>query len=127
MKKIMFRVVTVLVILVILGLAVVFLSLNSLVKKGVETVGPKLTKTEIRLKNASLSPFSGNGQLTGLFVGNPEGFKAPSAIQVGDISVGLQPSSVLSDKVIIDKVNIQGPEITLEGSLSGNNSDQNSG
>src|SRR3954463_16668372 len=121
MKKIVIRVGMVLALLVVVVLVVVFFSLNSIVKKGVETVGPQLTKVEVRLGAANLSPFSGSGQLTKLFVGNPEGYKTPSAIQLGDIKIGVKVGSVLSDTIIVDEINIQAPEITLEGTLSGNN------
>ncbi len=121
MKKLIIRIAVGLVVLVVISLVVVFFSLNSIVKKGVETVGPKLTKVEMRLGGVKLSPLSGNGRLTELFVGNPEGYHTPSAIKVGDIKLGLQLSSVLSDTLVVEEVNIQAPEITFEGSLSGNN------
>jgi len=121
MKKLIIRIAVALVVLVVIALAVVFFSLNSIVKKGVETVGPKLTKVEMRLGGVNLSPLSGNGRLSDLFVGNPEGYHTASAIKVGDINVGLQVGSVLSDTLVVEGVNIQAPEITLEGSLSGNN------
>jgi uncharacterized protein involved in outer membrane biogenesis len=121
MKKIIVRIGIVIALVVVVALVVVFFSLNSIVKKGVETVGPQLTKVEVRLGAVNLSPFSGSGQLTKLFVGNPEGFKAPSAMQLGDIKVGVKVGSVLSDTIIVDEINIQAPEITLEGTLSGNN------
>jgi len=121
MKKIIIRIALGVVILVIVALVVVFFSLNTIVKRGVETVGPKLTQVDMRLKAAELSPLSGNGRLTGLFVGNPQGYQTPSAIQVGDIKVGLQISSVMSDTLVVDQVNIQAPELTFEGSLAGNN------
>lgn len=124
MKKLIIRIVAGVVLLVIIALVVVFFSLNSIVKKGVETVGPKLTQVEMRLNSANLSPFSGRGQLSGLFVGNPQGYKTPSAITVGDIKVGVQPSSVMSDTVVIEEVTVKAPEITFEGSLSGNNLSQ---
>jgi len=121
MKKLFVRILMGAVILLVIALVVIFFSLNSIVKKGVETVGPRLTKVEMRLGSAKLSPLSGNGSLSKLFVGNPEGYKTPSAIQVGDIKVGLEIGSVLSDTLVVDKVDIQAPEITFEGSLSGNN------
>ena len=121
MKKLFVRILMGAVILIVIALVVIFFSLNSIVKKGVETVGPRLTKVEMRLGSAKLSPLSGNGRLSKLFVGNPEGYKTPSAIQVGDIKVGLEIGSVLSDTLVVDKVDIQAPEITFEGSLSGNN------
>src|SRR5437899_6734274 len=111
MKKLIVRIVIGAIVLLVIGLVVVFFSLNSIVKKGVETVGPKLTKVEVRLGGAKLSPLSGHGRLTELFVGNPEGYKAPAAIKVGDIKLGVEPSSVLSETLVVDEVNIQAPEI----------------
>lgn len=121
MKKWILRLGLAVVALVIVGLVVVFFSLNSIVKKGVETVGPKLTQVEIKLGGVNLSPFSGSGQLSDLFVGNPEGFKTPSAIKIGSVKVAVDVGSLMSDTIKIKEINLQAPEITLEGGLSGNN------
>jgi len=121
MKKLFLRIGLGGVVLIALVLVVVFFSLNSIVKKGVETLGPEMTRVDVRLGSADISPFSGGGRLSQLFVGNPEGFKTPSAIQMGDIKVGVKVSSVLKDVIVINEINIQAPEITLEGNLSGNN------
>lgn len=120
MKKLLI-IVAILVVLAIVGLGVLFMNLGKIVKKGVETVGPEVTKTEIKLDSVMLSPFSGSGKLKGLFVGNPEGYKTPSAIKMGEIEVAVQLSSLKSDVIVIDKVAINAPEITFEGGLSGNN------
>ena len=64
---------------------------------------------------------NGNGELSKLFVGNPEGYKAPSAIEVGNVKVAVKLRSVLKDTVVVDEVNIQAPVITFEGGLTGNN------
>src|SRR6267143_6418065 len=121
MKKLMIRaVIAVLVLLVVaVGLSIYFL--GSIVKKGVETVGPQITGTEIKLDSATLSLLSGSGKLKGLLVGNPQGFKTPSAIKVGSVSVGVAPGSVLSGKVHVREVRVEAPEITFEGGLKGNN------
>jgi len=121
MKKLIVRIVIGVFVLLVIGLVVVFFSLNSIVKKGVETVGPKLTKVEVRLGSAKLSPLSGNGRLSDLFVGNPEGYQSPSALKLGDIKLAVEPGSLWSDTLVVDEINIQAPEITFEGSLSGNN------
>jgi hypothetical protein len=115
MKKIALKVVLLVVVLAVLAVVVVGLSLGSLVKKGVETVGPTLTKTELKLGSARLSVLSGSGRLEGLFVGNPEGYKTRSAIEARSVSLGLKPASVLSDKVHVTHVRMEGPEITFEG------------
>ncbi len=121
MKKLMIRaVIAVLVLLVVaVGLSIYFL--GSIMKKGVETVGPQITGTEIKLDSATLSLLSGSGKLKGLLVGNPQGFKSPSAIKVGSVSVGVAPGSVLSGKVHVKEVRVEAPEITFEGGLKGNN------
>jgi hypothetical protein len=121
MKKWLLRIVIVLVVLVVIALALVFFNLNSIVKKGVETVGPQLTKVEVKLGSATLSPMNGNGELNKLFVGNPKDYKTPSAIEVGNIKVAVKLRSILSDTIVIDEVNIQAPAITFEGGLGGNN------
>jgi len=121
MKKWILRLGLAVVALVIVGLVVVFFSLNSIVKKGVETVGPKLTQVEIKLGGVNLSPFSGSGQLSDLFVGNPEGYQTPSAIKIGSVKVAVDVGSLMSDTIKIKEINLQAPEITLEGGLSGNN------
>lgn len=121
MKKIIIRVALAVVVLIVGLFVVLFLNLNALVKKGVEGVGPQLTKTEIRLDKVSLSPMSGSGHLQGLFIGNPEGFKTASAIKMGGVKVAVQPSSLLGDTVVVNEVTVEGAEITFEGSLSGNN------
>ncbi len=121
MKKWVLRVGVIVLVLVIALLAGVFISLNSIVKKGVETVGPQLTQTDVRLGSAKLSPMSGNGELSKLFVGNPEGYKTPSAIEVKNVKVAVKLSSVLSKTIVIDEINLQAPEINFEGGLTGNN------
>lgn len=121
MKKLLIRLVIAILVVIILGFVVMGLFLDGAVKRGIETVGPMLTKVEVKLDSVSLSLFSGSGKLKGLLIGNPEGFKAPSAIQVGTASLALQPGSVFADKVVIKTVHVQDPEITFETDLKGNN------
>src|SRR5262245_19077708 len=121
MKKIILGICIGLVVIVVAGVLILFLSLNSLVKKGVETVGPRVTKVDVKLGAVKLSPFSGSGELSQFVIGNPEGYKTPSAFQFGNVKLAVQPSSVFSDVVVIDEINIQAPEITFEGTLDGQN------
>ena len=121
MKKLIIRVVLVVVVLLVVAIGVSVYCLGSIVKKGVETVGPQITGTEIKLDSATLSLLSGSGKLKGLLVGNPEGFKTASAIKVDAVSLGVAPRSVFSDKVHVKEVRVEAPEITFEGGLKGNN------
>lgn len=110
-----------LVLLAIVAAVAVFLSLNSMVKQGVVTFGPEVIKAPIQLDGVSISAFSGKGELTGLVVGNPEGFKTPNAVKLATASLQVNPASLLADKIIVQSIKADGAEITFEGSLSGSN------
>ena len=121
MKKIIVRVVLAVVILFILIVAGCWIFLGSIVTKGVNTVGPTVTKTDVRLGSASVSIVSGSATLNDLFVGNPEGYKTESAIKANKIAVSLKPMSIFGDKIVVRSVNVQAPDITVEGGLTQNN------
>jgi uncharacterized protein involved in outer membrane biogenesis len=121
MKKIIVRILIVAVVLIVAGFIVVGMFLDSIIKKGVETAGPAITKTDVRLDGVSLSVFSGKGSIKGLFVGNPAGYKTASAIQVGEATVRVKPGSLMSNKIVVESVSINAPDITIEGGLKDNN------
>ncbi len=121
MKKILVRVGIALVVLVVFSVLAVHFFLDGAVKTGIETVGPKLTKTTVKLDGVHISLLTGAGKINGLIVGNPDPYKTPHAISVGTAVMVLQPGSLLSDKLIIRLINVESPEITFEGGLSGNN------
>lgn len=109
------------VLLLVIAAVAALLMLNRVVKAGVETAGPMVTKTPVTLGAANISIFSGSGSLHNFVVGNPEGFKTSEAIKVGSVAVSLVPKSVLSDKVWVKSVRVEGPEITYETALRGSN------
>jgi hypothetical protein len=121
MKKIFFTVVIGLVILVIVAGVVVALNLDRIVKKSVEIYGPQIVKVPISLDAVHIGLFTGSASVEGLTVGNPEGYKTPNAMTVGKVSVGVNPASLLSDKIVVRSIKVESPEITFEGGLGGNN------
>src|SRR6266568_1509284 len=121
MKKILIRVLIGLVVLLILGVLAVSFFLDGAIKKGVETYGPQFTKVDIKLDAVKVSILSGGGNVKGLVVGNPQGYKTTNAISVGSATLALSPGSLLSDKIVIKKIEVIAPEITFEGGLSENN------
>ena len=105
----------------VIAAVVLYMKLGSIVKIAVERLGPKMTRTEVRLKSASLSPFSGSGRIRGLFIGNPPGFKTPSAFRLHSVRMSVDLKSLRADRVVVREIVVDGPEVTLEGSLSGSN------
>ncbi len=114
MKKILFRLIIAVAVLIIIAVVAVGFSLDRIVKVGVERVGSKLTGVEVKVDSVGISVFSGKGTVKEFVVGNPAGFKSPFAMKVGQASLELEPKSVFADKVIIKSINLEGPEITLE-------------
>jgi len=121
MKKILMIVAGVVVVGLIVLVVVFTLSLDTVIKKGVETVGPQITKTEVKLDGVKISVLSGSGALKGFLLGNPEGYTTPSAVKVGEIGLGVDAKSVMSDKVHVKYVLVQGAEFTFEGTLGTKN------
>jgi len=122
MKKWIVRIAIGLVVLLVATVCIVFFSLNSVVKKGVELVGTEVTKTEVKLGTARIFVFTGSGELSDFSIGNPEGFSTNHpAIKVGSVKLSIKPSSLFLDVIEVDEINVQAPEITLEGKLGGSN------
>ena len=88
MKKILLRLCLALVVLVVLICLGIHFFLDSAVKKGVETIGPKLTKVNVQLDGVHISLLSGSGKIT--VNGRP--FETPGEIS-GTIRTASGPSS----------------------------------
>jgi hypothetical protein len=121
MKKILLGVVIAVAAVLVIGAVLATVYLDQVVKRAVETVGPRLTQVTVQLDNVKLSPFSGAGDLEGLRIGNPQGYETPHAITAGRASIVLQPRTLLAEKVVIEKIELVQPDITFEGNFSGNN------
>lgn len=111
----------VIVVLFVIVLMVAIASLDRMIKAGVEAVGPEITGTTVKLDGVSLSLLSGQGRLKGLVIGNPPGFQTPQAFKLTDARVSVDLKSILSDKLIIEEILIDGPDITFELNPSGSN------
>ena len=121
MKRFLKIAAVVVAVLVLVVLVVVFFALNGIVKTAVETVVPKVTGTQVQLEDVSISMFSGKGTLSGLVIGNPEGFQTDHAFALGTVRVDVALPSLFSDKIVIEEIYIDGPEVTYEAGLTGSN------
>jgi hypothetical protein len=70
MKKTIIAFVIGLVVLFIAAVVIAGFSLDGIVKRGIQTIGPKLTQVDLKLDKVRLSLFSGSGRLDGLIVGD---------------------------------------------------------
>lgn len=117
MKKILL----IIPILIIAVIVIIGLSLNSIIKKGVETIGSEAAGAPVRIRDVDISIFSGKGKIKGFFIGNPSGFQSESAMKLNAIQIALNVKSVFSDQMVIKEIFIDSPEITYEKGGSGDN------
>ena len=103
MKKWIFiglgAIVVLLVVVVVVGIS----KLGPIVKMAVNTYGPKITGTELHVDDVGISIFSAEAKLKKFFLGNPKGFKSPSAMKVGYVYVDVDKGSLTKDTIIIKK------------------------
>ena len=110
--------------LVLLAISLVFvfsLLAGKAIVAGIESIGPEVTKTTVELDSADLSMLSGKGSIRGLIVGNPDGFNSDHLMKLGEFTVDLAPASLLSDKIIVEELVIERPELIYETTLRGTN------
>lgn len=121
MKRTWVIVLTALSLLGLAGLIALYLWLGSLIKAGVERIGPMVTKTPVSVDTLTISLLSGCATVNGLVIGNPPGYRAPRAISIGRVRVCVAPSSVFSNPLVVTEVTVTSPDVTVEGLFTGSN------
>jgi hypothetical protein len=123
MKKWILRITLGLFALIIVAVIVLFLSLNTLVRWGVIRGGEHATGQNTSLSLANLSLSGGTLQLDGLEIDNlkDKGYSAPKILTMKSCSTKVQSSSVFSHTVVVDEINLDGLEVTLEQNGMKNN------
>jgi hypothetical protein len=113
----------VIIVAILVGVYVLYTSLGGIIQAAVEKIGSEATQATVELDGVDLDVTSGKGALRGFTVGNPAGFKTPSAFKLGSISLHVDPATVTSDPVVIKEISIDKPEVTYELGATGSNVD----
>ena len=120
MKKLVKIVGGILVVVVVL-LVALNLSLGKIVRKSVNAAGPAALGVPVTLQDADIALLRGKLALSGLHVGNPEGFKTAGLLDLGSIVVRIDNSSLLTDTVVVKEIAIDGLVVTYEKGLLNSN------
>lgn len=112
-----------LIIIAIVAGALFYVSSNAgdLIKDGVVTYVPPVIGADVALGNVDLDPANGGAALTGLVIGNPEGFGSEHAFKIDNMSVKLDVASLTSDVIHINEVRLDAPDMIYEIGSKGNN------
>ena len=116
-------------IIVVAALAALGLSftMDSIIESNIESTTGKMLDTSVEVNNVSVSILDGTGTIDGITIHNPEGFSDKPALELQQISLALDPYSILSDTVVVKRVEIEDPQVYYEQKVSGSNLDALSG
>jgi uncharacterized protein involved in outer membrane biogenesis len=107
--------------ILLIGFLVLTMSVDSIVKTGIETVGSEMTGTAVIVDRVSISPFSGSGTISGFRVENPEGFEQDYALEIEDFTIELNIRSLFSNEIVVQNIEIASPTIYVEQKMPENN------
>ena len=111
----------VLAVVVVLVIVVGVLTMNTLVRKGIEAGTTSALGTKTTVDSVSVHLFSGSVTLNGLDISNPEGFQAKEFLTLEKGTVSASLGSLMSNTVVVNEVIIERPVVTIEAKGLGTN------
>ncbi|MDZ7719847.1 MAG: hypothetical protein U5K72_13605 [Balneolaceae bacterium] len=99
-------------------LAAVFIILNvtidGIVKSTIETSGSELYQTEVKVGNVNVSVWNGSSEINEFVVYNPGQFSDQPAIEMDEIHLKFDLTTMLSDTILIENIRISGARLFFE-------------
>jgi hypothetical protein len=108
-----------LVVIVIGTLVLVLYNLDGLVKDAIQSVCSEATQTQVRVSDVKLALESGEASISGLNIGNPDGFTDPNIFELGKISIKIDKTTLNQNPIVVDEVIISALSIVYEINKSG--------
>lgn len=113
-SKIWMTVAVVLILLIaVISLGIKFYG-GSMVKTGIETIGPKVLQVPVRVESVNLWTLAGKLEMKNLEVDNPEGYEHAQLLKMGFAHIKLNVKSLLTDTVEMEKMEFDGIELVME-------------
>ena len=121
MKKLV-KIISILFVVCIVAMVLFFtIFLDKTVKYGVEQVGPKIIGVPITLEDIDISILNGSGEITNVAIKNPKGFDTEFLVKVDHARLDIDLKTLLSNKIVIEEIIVEGPEFSYEMSRKGSN------
>lgn len=119
--KILTWIVALTVIVLAAGIYYVVTNIDSIVERGIETVGPRVTGTDVDVKSVNVTLRDGKAELKGFSIANPHGFSNAKLLSANVLAVQIEPSSIRSDVIVLNAVTIDGVQLRAEQKGLGSN------
>jgi hypothetical protein len=104
------------VAIVIVGLGVVYLNLNAIVRRTVERQATASLDVPTAVGGASVSLFGGSVALSEIRIGSPQGFEAPGMVSLAGIRVAASLGQLRSEPARIQQIVVDRPQLVVEQS-----------
>ena len=100
-----------------------YASLDHVAKRAIEHFGSEALGVEVGVDRVKLSPADGHGEILGLRIANPAGFRRPNLATAARIEIEIDPATVAADVIVIRKLEVSAPAIVYETARTGANLD----
>jgi hypothetical protein len=118
------RLVVAVLLLVVAALGCVWFFLDPIVEAAVSHGGTEAAGVPVKLETADVSLTASTVRLGGFSIANPQGWSERPFFALREGGLKLRDSTVFSDAIEIETLDLSGIELSLERSASGSNWDQ---
>ena len=102
------------VVLVVVGLGVLWLSLDRIAKSAIERGATYALGVPTTVGDVNLGLLRGEVTIRELAVANPEGFQTPHLMRLGQVAVHVRPGSLLEDTIEVREFTMDDLDLHLE-------------
>ncbi|HUS59085.1 MAG TPA: hypothetical protein VM141_10575 [Planctomycetota bacterium] len=93
---------------------VLWLAMDYIARRGIERTASSSLGVRTELASVSIKPFRSSITISGLKIGNPEGYKSDNLLTMKHAMASAKISSLLSSEMVVHEVIIESPELTFE-------------
>jgi hypothetical protein len=112
--KLAWKIVGGLVVLLVLVVLGAWLMIDSLAKQGIQQGGTYALGVPTTVESVNLSLLGGSLKMDTLNIANPAGYKTDHLVRTGQFQLEVQPGSVLTDTVVVPKIELNGLDMNIE-------------
>jgi uncharacterized protein involved in outer membrane biogenesis len=103
-----------LVVVIVLVVGIVWMNINGIVRRTVETQATNSLDLQTTVGGANVSLFGGSVGLSELRVASPKGFDAPQMFALDGVKVDVSLGQLRSDPIGIQQIRIDNPQLVVE-------------
>lgn len=113
-KKVISIIIVILLVVIVAAAILINIYGDAALKAGIETAAGKALKVNVTIGDVALAIWAGKLNINNLVVDNPEGYQNPTFLELGHGFVDLKTSSLLSDTIEIDTLQLDNVHLTIE-------------